>query len=294
MHIASARQLILLKSPLFLRHSSFAMKTITIGTPFNIDLEFTTASPGKRILAVLLDMLILSCYMMAIYRFVLIALPQSSEGMNEFFRMLAISILPFIYFPATEILMNGQTPGKKFMGIKVMDATGKEPGISQYLLRWLIGFGNYSVFALPYLIVSTSFGFFGMLYFCIMVIGVFYFPDFLCTIITYKNQRLADLAAGTVIIDIRKKMDLKETIYLEIHDEQTGPRFPEVMRLTDKDLNRIRQLLSQKSNKKADVAYRSMIAERIKAALSIETDMDDIIFMEQLIRDYNYLTQKSR
>ena len=269
------------------------MANIIIGTPFNIDLEFNTASIAKRIASVILDMLILMLYMLVVYKFVIVNFNMGAK-MNEFISMMSISILPFIYFPISEILLNGQTPGKRMLGVKVMDAEGKEPSISQYLLRWLLGFGNYSVFLLPYIIGLTAAGMFPILLYCLCILGVFYFPDFLCSAISSKSQRIADFAAGTVVIDVKKKMNFAETIYEEINTLQNiEAKFPEVMRLSDKDINGIHQLLNKKASKKDDWEYQAMIVQKICKALNITTQgLDDTTFLQQLLFDYNLLTQK--
>jgi uncharacterized RDD family membrane protein YckC len=268
------------------------MSSITITTPFYIDLEFATASPGRRILAVITDMVILMLYMLILYRFVILPLSPAGAQLNNLLVMGGISILPFLYFPVCEILMNGQTPGKRLLGLKVIDLRGNEPGISQYLLRWLIGFGNYSVFLLPYIIITSAMGLFLMLFSGLFVIGAFYFPDFLCSLISKKNQRFADIAAGTTVINARTQNLLQRTIYLELPEERATAVFPQVMRLTDRDINGIRNLLERSSRKKADIEYKAGIAARIKEVLMIESDLDDTAFLQQLMRDYNLLTQQ--
>lgn len=266
------------------------MGLITIGTPFNIDIEFSTAPVLRRVAAVFLDMFILVLYMLIVYRFVIIGFDMG-RNLNEFVMMTGISIIPFLYFPLMEILLNGQTPGKRLSGIKVMDREGNEPAMSQYLLRWLLGFGNYSVFLLPYIIATSATSFLLMLFFCIFVIIIFYIPDFLSSIFTDRNQRIADLAAGTLVIDLKKKMDFSETIYLDV--SETTARYPQVLQLSDRDINGIRNLIAKNPKTKAELMYRARIVGRIREALKVtETPEDDKSFLEQLLRDYNYLTQR--
>jgi uncharacterized RDD family membrane protein YckC len=268
------------------------MSNITVGTPFNIDLEFVTAPVSRRIGAVLLDMFILLLYMLLVYRFIIVSFDIGSK-MNQLIMMTGISILPFLYFPVTEILMNGQTPGKRILGIKVIDISGNEPSLSQYLLRWLVGFGNYSVFLLPYVITNGSMQLMLTLVTFIFILGIFYSPDFLSCIISSKHQRLADIAAGTVVIDLRKKMDFSETIFLEVETQKNEAVYPEVMQLSDKDINGIRNLLSKKSKSRDDWEYRAAIVQKICKALKIDSKgKDDTEFLEQLLKDYNYLTQR--
>ncbi|HTN18677.1 MAG TPA: RDD family protein [Chitinophagaceae bacterium] len=268
------------------------MGLITIGTPFNIDIEFSTAPMLRRITAVFLDMFILVLYMLLVYRFVIIGFDMG-RNVNEFVMMTGISIIPFLYFPIMELLLNGQTPGKRLTGIKVMDREGNEPGMSQYLLRWLLGFGNYAVFLLPYIIATSASTFLLMLFFCIFAIIIFYIPDFLCALFTRHNQRIADLAAGTLVIDLKKKMDFSETIYLDISGQEQGALYPQVLQLSDRDINGIRNLIAKNPKSKTELAYRARIVHRIREALKVtEAQEDDKTFLEQLLRDYNYLTQR--
>lgn len=267
------------------------MRNVTVNTPFYIDLEFTTAPMSRRIGAVLLDMLLLMIYMMLIYRYVFISFDMGTQ-MNQMLMMMSISILPFLYFPLCEILMNGQTLGKKITGIKVIDINGNEAGISQYLLRWLIGFGNYTVFLLPYIIANGGLELMLTVITFLFIMCIFYAPDFLSSIISSKHQRLADIAAGTVVIDIKKKMDFSETIFLEMNEDKTGAKYPEVMRLSDKDINGIKNLLHKKSKSRDDWEYKATIVQKICTTLKIESkEIDDTAFLEQLLKDYNYLTQ---
>lgn len=268
------------------------MGIITVVTPFNIDLEFVTAPIQRRIGAVLLDMIIIMLYMLVVYHFVIISFDIGSK-MSELVMMAGLSILPFLYFPLCEIMMNGQTPGKRLLGIKVIDNAGNEPSISQYLLRWLLGFGNYSVFLLPYVIVTSSTAFLLMLFFCFMAICCFYFIDFICSIVSTKNQRLADLAAGTVVIDVKRKMNFSETIYREISEDDAAAQYPQVLQLSDKDINGIKNLLNKNPKGKVELDYRKRIVTRIKEVIHITEDhSDDKAFLEQLLKDYNLLTQR--
>lgn len=265
------------------------MSIINIETAFNIDLEFTTAPTKRRVLAVLIDMLILLVYIIFVYRFVFVFFNLASI-MNYTLMMSTISILPFFYFPICEIMLNGQTVGKRMMHIKVIDLNGNEASLSQFLLRWLIGFGNYAVFLLPYIVANSSLEIMIMALFFLFALCLFYLPDFLCINISKYNQRFADIAAGTLVIDLNKKMDFGKTIFLEIKTNTTEAKYPQVMKLSDRDINGIKNLLDKKEN---DWAYVASIVEKICQALKIETrSEDDKDFLEQLLEDYNFLTQK--
>jgi hypothetical protein len=149
------------------------------------------------------------------------------------------------------------------------------------------------VFILPYILLLSSSGILIGIIWLFCIIGVFYFPDFMFVAVSNKNQRIADFAAGTVVIDTKKKMNFNETIYSEIEDNTTEALFPEVMKLSDKDINGIHNLLNKKTNKKDEWEYRAMIVQKICTSLNITTQgLDDTQFLEQLLRDYNIMTQK--
>jgi hypothetical protein len=127
-----------------------------------------------------------------------------------------------------------------------------------------------------------------------LVFMILYLPDFLCVVISAKSQRIGDLAAGTVVIDNNYVPNISETIYLDIGQDNYKPLFPEVMRLTDRDINGIRNLISNKRMSKDTEFYMVQVAEKIKNVLSIESDMVPFDFLHQLLGDYNYYTQHEK
>jgi uncharacterized RDD family membrane protein YckC len=268
------------------------MAIITIGTPFNIDLEFKVASFSKRLAAWFIDLLVISFYYYLMLRFIR---PLYTKGV-EFSKPaeLFLLIIPvLIYQLAFEIFMNGQTVGKLIAGIKIIDKEGKEPTWGQYFIRWILCIGNLFVYVIPYVIYSMIFGSFAQSLVLMIVLLVLYLPDFLSVVVSSKSQRIGDFAAGTVVIDKDYKPDINETIYLEIEDKNYKPTFPEVMRLTDRDINGIRNLLKMKNTSRDTENYIIDVAQKIKSVLGIESDLYPIDFLARLLQDYNYYTSKN-
>ena len=259
------------------------MTIITISTPFNIDLEFRIAAFFKRLLAWAIDIVIICLYYYIMLRFIYPLLGKGEEISTA--AELFMIILPVLFYQlAFELLMNGQTIGKKLTGIKVIDKEGREPTWGQYITRWILSIGNLFVYIVPYLIMQNVAL---MLFFMIL-----YLPDFFFIVISAKSQRIGDLAAGTVVIDNNYRSDISETIYLHIEDEHYKPMYPEVMRLTDRDINGIRNLLNSRNTNKDTENYMTDIALKIKSVLGIQSDLYPSDFLQQLLRDYNYLTTK--
>jgi len=243
----------------------------------------------KRVWASLLDMLVVSVYAFVVFRFILIPL-DAPESMGQTLVILLVSIPAFLYHLLMEIFFNGQSVGKKLVGIKVMDKSGNEPTLSQYLVRWLLGFGNYAMMSVPYVIFLVIISG-GAYIFAMISLLTIYLPDVITVAATGKSQRLGDLAGGTVVIDAKAETSINETIYLEIEEPNYEAKFPEVMRLSDRDINGIRNLLALKSARETD-QYMIEVSYRIKEVLSIQSDLPPNEFLHQLLQDYNYLTQK--
>jgi len=260
------------------------MAAIIISTPFNIDLEFRTASINKRLLAWAIDILIISLYYYLMLRFIypILGMEQAIDTAAELF----IIIIPVLLYQLSfELFMNGQTIGKKLTGIKVIDREGQEPTWGQYIIRWLLCVGNLFIYIIPYLLLRAPVA---LLFFMVL-----YLPDFLCVVISARSQRIGDLAAGTVVIDKNYASNIQETIYLDIEPESYQPVFPAVMRLTDRDINGIRNLISNRRTSRDSAIYMAQVMEKIKKVLSIESDMEPLDFLQQLLQDYNYYTQNS-
>jgi uncharacterized RDD family membrane protein YckC len=260
------------------------MAIITIGTPFNIDLEFRIAGVNKRILAWLIDVVIICIYYYLMLRFIY-PLFSVGQGVGTAAILFMIVIPVLTYQLAFEMFLNGQTIGKLCVGIKVIDKEGREPTWGQYLLRWMLCLGNLFIYIVPYLLLVQPVA--------IIVFLILYLPDFLSVVISAKSQRLGDFAADTVVIDKNYKANINETIYLEIEDKSYKPIFPQVMRLTDRDINGIRNLIHVKRPNKDTDQYMRQVVDKIKTVLAIETDMDPYIFLQQLLHDYNYYTTKT-
>jgi len=242
------------------------MSIVTVSTPFNIDLEFRIAPFHKRLLAWLIDIVIIYAYAYIMYRVVMTARNENSWYVVNVLYILFV-VLPFLlYHLLFEVFMNGQSLGKKAMGIKVMDKNGNEPTLGQYLLRWMFRLVD--------------------------MLGTLGSAAALSAALTTYTQRIGDLVAGTIVIDQRYAANFSETIYMPIEDKGYKPLFPQVMNLSDRDINGIRNLLDIKSNSRDIDLYTLQVTDRIKEVLSIETDMDARQFLYRLLQDYNFLTRK--
>ena len=109
-------------------------------------------------------------------------------------------------------------------------------------------------------------------------------------VLSKKKQRLGDLAAGTLVIKTKIETDIDDTVFFELDDEYK-PRFAAVMRLSDRDMNTIKGVLDNtKRYNNFDVAAR--LSEKIRTVLNITEYVEPVEFLEILLKDYNYFSNK--
>ncbi|MDO6431215.1 RDD family protein [Flavitalea sp. BT771] len=247
------------------------MPLVKLDTGFNIEVEFAITPFHKRFLAWMIDFVILIAY----YLFMSKLLNVAMSGEREWIYVLA-GLPPLFYHLICEITMNGQTVGKKAMSIKVITLDGGQPSLSQYLIRWVFRLADFPVWIMP----SIAFG--ALPWWC----AIFLFGGLASVISTPHTQRIGDLIAGTIIIDTRTHTSWEDTVFTELENDYR-PRFPQVMQLTDKDINTLKSIINTVA-KKRDYDLSMRIGERIKSKLRIESDQDSLDFLETLLKDYNY------
>lgn len=260
------------------------MSIITINTAFNIDLEFEIAAFHKRLFAYLIDLTILVAYRMGMAYFLSETLSLWYYD-NMAIYLLVLSVPMIFYSLACELWFNGQTVGKKIMSIRVISLNGEEPAFGQYLLRWITKFFEWP------LVIGSVFRYSQPLISFIIITGFLGIAVVISITATKKNQRLGDLAAGTVIVDTKTVLGVEDTVFMDVKMQDYQPLFPEVMRLSDGDINTIKNVLTQaKKTKNEDMCYR--VEAKVKQVLSIQSGLLPVQFLEKLLEDYNYLATK--
>lgn len=255
------------------------MSRLKILTSFNIELDFEIPDFHKRLFAWIIDVLVVIVYVVVILKIL-----TDAPYWLFIISMLVIPAYPLVL----ELTMNGQSVGKKLFGIRVINENGGNATPIQFIIRWLLRVSDLLIVYIVYLLIVYGFSIFqgleGLFVFCLII------TDILCVIITKKSQRLGDIAAGTILIDLRTKAGLEETVFMETEDNYV-PLFPEVMRLTDRDLNIIKSVYSTVL-KKNDYALAERTAEKIEMALKIHNKQHPLTFLETLLKDYNYLSTR--
>jgi uncharacterized RDD family membrane protein YckC len=263
------------------------MSVIRIMTNFNIDLEFPAAPFHRRLFAWMIDIVILFIYVRIAAEIISSISGKTSENISTV--AFIILMLPFLtYHLLCEVTMNGQSFGKKIMGIRVVNENGGQPGLGQFVIRWLIRTSDLMVVLVillaPLAVRSGDKDFiwkFGI------AAGLF-LTDVILVNVSKKNQRLGDMLAHTLLIRSVQHHTIHDTVFLQISDNYT-PSFPQVMQLSDRDINSLKGIIDT-AKKRHDYNLAEMASEKIKGHLKIDTTLSAFDFLEVLLKDYNYLS----
>jgi uncharacterized RDD family membrane protein YckC len=144
---------------------------LQIATPEGVDLELTLAGVGSRFSAALIDFLIQLALLTALGVAFLIGGDLGGWGDAAF--VLLASLLFLGYDILFEVLNSGRTPGKQLNGIRVVRVDGSPVRFLTSAVRNILRLIDILFF---YLVGTVS------------------------ILVTRRNQRIGDLAAGTLVI----------------------------------------------------------------------------------------------
>jgi len=265
------------------------MAVLKLPTSFNIDLEFEVPEFHRRMFAWIIDLILQVFYLIIAFRIYdeYVRSHASDITFENDPWIQRIIILPVIlYHIVCEITMNGQSVGKKLLGIRIINENGGRASISQFLIRSLIRTSDYMILII--IIYGAMFGPF-IIWLLIGSVGLL-IADIILVVSNKKSQRLGDILAHTILVNTRPKGSMDETVFMELADNYI-PVFPQIMRLSDKDINAIKGILDT-ARKKGDFNLAAMAGEKIKSHLMIDTPMPPFDFLDTLLKDYNYLSVK--
>ena len=159
-----------------------SLDQLSVDTPEQIALELPLAGIGSRLLAMALDTLLQAGAVVAAAAVVLLAQFTPARGWAEpvvgAFAPAALGLFAFCvywgYFAFFEARWKGQTPGKRYAGIRVIKESGRPINAFEAIARNLMR----GVDALP--------GIYGV--------------GLLTMVFNRQNRRLGDFVAGTVVI----------------------------------------------------------------------------------------------
>jgi len=220
-------------------------ETLDIQTPENVAFGYQVAGIGSRFLATLLDTILIVLLQIAVILvFVLVLNAFDLLGQTIAAWVYALlGIVGFIFFWGYyiffEMLWNGQTPGKRWVGLRVIRTDGTPITLSESFIRNLTRLVDF---------LPAMYG--------IGIISMF---------LDKQSRRLGDLAAGTLVVHDRAPISIqalasRRTANLSIQGHKLVPLegFP-LERLTNDDLALIEDFLLRREQ----LTHRETLANQI-------------------------------
>ena len=230
-------------------------ETLDIQTPENVAFGYQVAGIGSRFLATLVDTLLIVILQIVVIMVLLLVL-SGFDLLGESIAAWVFAVLGIVgfiffwgYYIFFEMLWNGQTPGKRWVGLRVIRADGTPITVSESFIRNLTRLVDF---------LPAMYG--------LGIISMF---------LDKQSRRLGDLAAGTLVVHDRAPISIqslaaRRTANLTIQGHKLVPLdgFP-LERLTNDDLALIEDFLLRREQ----LTHREMLANQILNTLYIRLSL---------------------
>ncbi len=252
------------------------MKTISIRTSQNVTIDYELPSTFQRIIAWIIDLaiLILVNTVLSLLFFWLISVMGWSEVVETLFGFLIVVPIWFFYSLFCEIIFNGQSIGKRAMGIRVIKLNGDIPSLSDYFMRWAFRMVDimFSAGSLAVLLITG----------------------------TEKGQRLGDILAGTTVIKVKsaQHVNMKELLTIRSF-KNYEPTYERVTVFSEDEMLSIKTILNRSSRfPKQKETYKLLQQTATLAAKKLDISGEKFTspqqtkqFLHTVLQDYIVLTR---
>jgi uncharacterized RDD family membrane protein YckC len=250
---------------------------LNIDTPENVAFGYDVAGIGSRFLAALVDSLIIAILLVVVFvtgalltNMLFDNLDNSATGWIVALMGLVAFAFLWGYYIFFELLWNGQSPGKRWVGLRVIKTDGTPITLSESIIRNLVRLIDF----LP-------------AYYGLGVVVMF---------INDQARRLGDLAAGTLVVRDKVK------VTLESLGQQASRPFPgppplaasdsdlAVERLTEADIRMAEDFL----RRSYELANQDQLGRQILRALHKRMDTPTDFIIRNPGRDINQIVRAWR
>src|SRR5581483_4807246 len=221
-----------------------------VETPENIRFGYDVADIGSRFLAIFVDSLIQGAlYIIMFFTLAVLAnqltrieLPRPINDALAVLVVVALFLIQFGYFPFFEIVLNGQTPGKRVFGLRVIKDNGYPLSPLDSIIRNLIRIIDFFPFA--------------------------YGVGLVTMFLNARAKRLGDFAAGTLVVKMRqvRLQDLPRT-----HAPAAAPTLipPGIAQLGEADITLVEAFLQRQASLVNRDALALQLAQRLAAKMGL-------------------------
>lgn len=226
-----------------------------IETPEGVTLTVPLAGVGSRFVGATIDTLI-QFSLLGAGALIFLEWNAAGAASGGVFALVAFLVF-FVYDVAFEVLAGGRTPGKRWTGLRVVRTGGQPVGFISSAIRNLLRPVDF----LPSL----------------------YLVGIVAVLVTKRNQRLGDLAAGTVVARAPRRGVAPEPLRFR-------PPLPsalttwDVSAVTAEEIGAVRAFLDRRwsleGTSRSEIA--AMMAGRLRPRVAGAPQLSDEAFLEQL------------
>lgn len=242
------------------------MRSIDIVTAHKVEITYPLASVGQRIMAFILDAIII------VVGFTVLSLLFEVIFANHLFEyFMYIVLFPFYMFYTlySEVLLHGQTIGKKALGIRVVKLNGENLQFTDYMTRWIFRTVDIwlSMGSLAVIFISSN----------------------------EKSQRIGDLLSNTSVIQTSSSRSFALSDVLNIMNlKDYKVVYPTAKTFTEQQMLLLKETLERYKmyNNEAHQKALNMLAQNMANQLGLEkTPLAKEKFLKTLLRDYIFMTR---
>lgn len=248
---------------------------LEILTPENVFVEYELAGLGSRFIALCIDtiiqmLMIVTIIVMVIYGRIYLGynalIQELFDAINSMIVTVSIIIMFLIlfgYYIFFEMLLKGQSPGKKIMKLRVIKQTGEPINILDSLMR----------------------NFFRIVY----LVPVLHLLEVFLVTTTENYKRVGDLAANTIVVKIRKDDNLftiDDILKSSENNDEIGEKLNNIYPVTHEEYAVLKEFLARKDKlgpRTSALTYKLNKYFSYKFNLA-EINSDPIGFFEEIVK----------
>lgn len=238
-----------------------------IDTPESIEFGYDVAGIGTRFVAAVIDTAFFSILLFLAQRvYIGNDINPSDAAYRIFFFFCIFTVL--VYYIAFERFWNGQTPGKRLLGIRVVQEAGKPLTFTGSLIRNLLRLIDF--------------------------VPAYYSTGLLTMLIDKRARRLGDLAASTFVVRDRQRVTLEMLLQSTRDDKvasalkDSGATLPNITALRPSDMDLVQNFLLRRAILAPDRRLRiaTQLAYALFGRLGYSVPGDPEQFLQQASDQY--------
>lgn len=258
---------------------AFEDEFLNIDTPENVIFGYEVVGIGSRFMAALVDTAIIVATQVVVYlTMTLIASTLFDIDIFSTWVVAIFGLVAFVllwgYYIFFEMLWNGQSPGKRLVGLRVLRADGTPITLTESIVRNLVRLIDF----LP----------------------VFYGLGVIVMFANSQSRRLGDLAAGTLVVRDQADLTLENLtatprrnfrLQIPSHIVEQVSSWP-LERLNDADIQLAEEYLLRRVELENGAQLGQKILQRLLERMAVAdqqiTTHDRPYFLAQIVKEYRH------